>query len=315
MGAVVHCLWPNAESVLQALDAAFPDGDLCRFDPAMVADPDKLTDVSMLVLGGTPPDGVLDVARSLKVVQAMGAGVDHLLPIIARRPDLVFTRVVDPTMPERMADYVLAALFRHFRRLDRYEAVQDRRLWRHEPQPEKRDFPVGVLGLGHLGRHVARRCAATGFPTRGWSRRPNEIEGVETFAGSDGLAAMADGLACLVVLLPLTPATEGLVGADLLRRLAPGAALINVARGALLDDQAVLAALESGQLAGATLDVFAAEPLPPENAYWAHPNVLVTPHVSCLVDPQIAAGQIAENHARLMRGEPVQNIIDPATGY
>ena len=315
MGAVVHCLWPNAESVLQALESAFPNGELRRFDPAMAADPDALSDVSMLVLGGTPPDGVLDAARNLKVVQAMGAGVDHLLPVIADRPGLVFTRVVDPTMPERMADYVLAALYRHFRRLDRYEAAQVERLWRHEPQPEKHDFPVGVLGLGHLGRHVAWRCAAAGFPTRGWSRRPYEIDGVETFSGSEGLPAMADGLACLVVLLPLTPATEGLVGADLLGRLAPGGGLINVARGALLDDKAVLDALDTGHLAGATLDVFATEPLPPENAYWAHPNVLVTPHVSCLVEPSIAAGQIAENHARLMRGETMQNAIDPASGY
>jgi glyoxylate/hydroxypyruvate reductase A len=172
-----------------------------------------------------------------------------------------------------------------------------------------------VLGLGELGSACARMLAALKFDVAGWSRTPRSLDGVDVFSGDAGLRAALTGAEILVLLLPLTPATENLMTAERLSWLAPGAVLINPGRGALIDDTALLAALGSGQLSHATLDVFRTEPLPPDHPFWSHPRVTVTPHVASETRPRTASMTIAENVRRGEAGEPFLYVVDRARAY
>jgi glyoxylate/hydroxypyruvate reductase A len=171
------------------------------------------------------------------------------------------------------------------------------------------------MGLGTLGEAVARRLKSFGFETRGWSRSAKAIDGVTVFAGTDRIADFLDGLEILVCLLPLTPETRGILNADLFRHLAKGAGLINVGRGAQLNEADLLQALDSGQLAGASLDVFATEPLPEGHPFWRHPRILVTPHLASDVDPESAARAIKQQIDRLEAGLGLEHLADRKRGY
>jgi glyoxylate/hydroxypyruvate reductase A len=171
------------------------------------------------------------------------------------------------------------------------------------------------MGLGDLGRDCARTLKAVGFDVKGWSRRPKTIDGVKSHAGRDGLAAFLEGTEILVCLLPLTPATRGILNAELFDRLPEGASLINAARGGHLVEQDLLSALDRGQISAATLDVFDQEPLPADHPFWDHPKVLVTPHVASLIDPVTGGRAIAANVRKFLSGSPVPDLVDLEQGY
>ncbi len=258
-----------------------------------------------------------DLARypRLRAVFSLGAGVDGLLadPQFPRHVPLV--RMVDPNLAVLMAEYVAAAVLRYHCELDRYQALQAGQRWEKHVRPFACERTVGVLGLGELGTNAARTLAALGFPVRGWARSAHAIDGVHTFAGEAGLPAFLDALQVLVCLLPLTPHTRGLLDARLFARLAPGAFVINVARGAHVVERDLLAALDSGQLAGATLDVFDTEPLPAGHPYWTHPRVLVTPHISSVTSLRTAAALVVDNLRQWQAGGRLRNVVDPERGY
>jgi glyoxylate/hydroxypyruvate reductase A len=171
------------------------------------------------------------------------------------------------------------------------------------------------MGLGNLGADCARTLSLVGFDVAGWSRRPKEVENVTTFAGPEGLAPFLARSEILVCLLPLTPATRGILNAELFARLPEGACVVNAARGEHLVEADLLAALDSGRVGGATLDVFHEEPLPPDHPFWDHPRVLVTPHVASLIDPVAGGKAIAANLRRFINGEPLPDLVDLAQGY
>ena len=261
-----------------------------------------------------PPQQLLDEQPGLKALFNTGAGVDALLQL-RLPPGLPVIRLDDAGMSVQMAEYVCHAVIRHFREFDGYEADMAHGKWSFRKPRSRLDYPVGILGLGVLGERVARAVAQFDFPVNGWSRSPKTLPGVQSFAGADQLDAFLAASRIVVCLLPLTPDTRDLLNAQRLARLRPGGYVINVARGAHVVDADLLAALDSGHLAGATLDVFRTEPLPAGHPFWQHPKITVTPHTSARTLRSESIAQIAGKIAALQRGEPVAGKVDPSRGY
>lgn len=275
-----------------------------------VEDPDSVH----YVLAWKPPHGFFSAYRNLKLLVNLGAGVDSLV----NRDDLPavpITRISDPYMGRMMASYVLFAVLRYARDIPAFERAQREHRWHYLHPRLPASVRVGVLGLGELGSYAANELARQGFDVRGWSRSAKQLENVTCINGLDSLDEFIANSDILVVMLPLTPETSGLLNAERLALLPRGSSFINVSRGAVVDQQALTAALSCGHIAEATLDVFDREPLPPEDPLWAMENVLITPHLASVAIPASAAEQIAENIGRLERGEEVLHQVDPGRGY
>jgi glyoxylate/hydroxypyruvate reductase A len=269
--------------------------------------------VDYLVVWQPPPDLVETFPR-LKVLFSVAAGVDHLnLPGLPAHVPLV--RMIEPGITSGMVDYVsLATLALHRNLLD-YLGQQRQKVWREirvRPAGERR---VGVMGLGVLGTAVLDRLGALEFRRAGWSRTPRQIAGVDTDHGDEGFGRFLAALDILICLLPLTPQTRGILDARTFNLLPRGAALVNVGRGGHLVESDLLAALDSGQLYAAVIDVLAQEPAPPDHPFWTHPRILLTPHVASMTQPATAARLVIENIRRFERGEPLLNVVDRARGY
>ena len=248
-----------------------------------------------------------------KGVLSLWAGVER----ITGNPTLTqpLARMVDEGLRQGMVEWVLGHALRHHLDLDRHILHQDG-VWRHEAPKLASARPVTVLGLGELGLACALALAGLGFPVTGWSRRPAEEPRLaRTLHGAEGLAEALRGAEIVVLLLPHTPETENLMDAERLALPARGFVLLNPGRGALIDDAALLAALDGGQVGHATLDVFRQEPLPSDHPFWAHPRVTVTPHIAAETRPETASRVIAENVRRGEAGEPLLYLVDRRAGY
>lgn len=286
-------------------------------DEAVRVYPDELTDPGEIdyALVWKPPRGMLKGLPYLKAIFSLGAGVDHLATDPELPTDVPVVRLVDPGLTERMTEFVTLTVLRHHRRLREYEELQRAHTWEELDVPLARDRRVGILGLGELGADAARMLRALRFDVAGWSNSRKDLDGVESYAGAgelDSFLARSDILVCL---LPLTEATRGLLNRDTLGRLPKGACVINVGRGPQVVDDDLLALLESGHIAEASLDVFHEEPLPADHPYWSHPRVLVTPHVASATPPETAAEVLADNIRRMRRGEAPFPIVDAGKGY
>lgn len=245
----------------------------------------------------------------------LGAGVDAMLALPTFPRNVPLYRLEDAGMAEQMAEYVALAVLAAYREQRAYAEAQRECRWAPRPRLSKRAFAVGLLGFGVLGRAVGAALAPFGFPLLAWVRERRAIEGVETFAGAGELAAVLARTQVLVVMLPSTRQTTGLVNAARLAQLPVGAHLVNVARGDLVVEADLLDALDSGRLASATLDVFRDEPLPPTHPFWHHPRITLTPHVSAITLVAEAAAQVAAKIRALERGERVSGRVDRARGY
>jgi glyoxylate/hydroxypyruvate reductase A len=266
-----------------------------------------------------PPPGLLAQFRNLKAIVNLGAGVDHLLADPAL-PVVPIARAVHPDLTRRVVEYVVLHVLMHHRQQRRYDAQQRQRLWRAHDQPAAGEVAVGVMGLGEIGAAAADALVRLSFKVAGWSRTPKNLPGVETFHGAAGLDAFLARTEILVCLLPRTRDTEGLLNFALLRKLkrdgsAAGAFLINAARGNLQVDADIVAALDEDTLAGATLDVFPQEPLPPQSPLWSHPKVTITPHNAGDVAPRVFAPEVIAQIERFERGQALEHLIDRARGY
>jgi glyoxylate/hydroxypyruvate reductase len=261
-----------------------------------------------------PPHGFFAPLTGLRLVVNLGAGVDSLLGR-DDLPDVPIVRLSDPGMVSLMTSYVLFSVIRYARNIDSFEDAQRRSEWRYIHPRSLSKVTVGVLGLGELGAAAARALAALGFDVRGWSRSAKDVPGVSCSHGLDALDALLGAVEIVVILLPLTPETRGLIDASRLRAMQPGTKLINAARGAVLDEDALIDALRQGHLGGATLDVFVTEPLPVESPLWTMPNVLITPHLASITLPEEAARVVAESIRRVARGEAPLHAVDRRQGY
>lgn len=300
------CLDTKAQPWLEGFRAAFPGAEVDTWSAgALPAD---------YAVVWAPPQQFIDEQPQLKGIFNIGAGVDALMTL-RLPPGVPVVRLDDAGMSVQMAEYVCHAVIRHFREFDGYEADAAEGKWSYRKPRLRADFPVGVMGLGVLGERVGRALASFDFPVRGWSRSAKTIAGVQCFSGEAGLSDFLAASRMLVCLLPLTPDTENIMRRDTLARLQPGGYVINVARGSHLVDGDLIALLDSGHLAGATLDVFRTEPLPAAHPFWAHPRIKVTPHTSARTLRNESIAQIAGKIAALARGEPLAGLVDVARGY
>ncbi|WP_333901296.1 glyoxylate/hydroxypyruvate reductase GhrA [Enterobacter wuhouensis] len=266
-----------------------------------------------------PPVDMLQ-GRKLKAVFALGAGVDSILSKLKAHPemlpeDIPLFRLEDTGMGQQMQEYAVSQVLHWFRRFDDYQALKQQSRWEPLTDYPREAFTIGILGAGVLGSKVAEALAPWGFPLRCWSRTRKDYPGVESFAGADELPAFLKGTRVLINLLPNTAETVGIINGALLNQLADQSYVMNLARGVHLIEADLLAALNSGKLKGAMLDVYSREPLPTESPLWAHPRVAMTPHVAAVTRPAEAVAYITHTISEMEKGNPVTGQVDRQRGY
>ena len=299
-------VWAEYEPILRrALDAAGLRAHL------MTEAPDPSAVDYILYAPSAPLQDFTAFTRT-KAVLSLWAGVER----IVGNPTLTqpLCRMVEDGLTEGMVEWVVGHTLRHHLGLDRY-SHNPGHVWDPTCPPLARTRPVTMLGLGELGTACARALAALNFPVRGWSRSAKSIPGIACHSGAEGLAQALDGAAIVVTLLPKTPQTENLIDARVLSMMAPGVVILNPGRGALIDDDALLAALASGHVGHATLDVFRTEPLPKDHPFWFHPGVTVTPHIAADSRADGVVQVLIENIRRGEAGLPFLHQVDRARGY
>jgi glyoxylate/hydroxypyruvate reductase A len=267
-----------------------------------------------VMVGWNPPPDLFRQLPSLRLVHALGAGVDGFLKR-EDLPDVPLARLLDARMAEQMVEYALLGALLWQRRLPLYAAQQREAKWWQWPARERREVRVGVLGLGQMGGAVARGLADFGFAVAGWSRSPRTLAGIQTHHGDAGLDALLARSDVLISMLPSTPDTRSLLNHARLSKLPEGAMVVNAARGDQLVAEDLIALLDAGHLSAALLDVFASEPLPKDSPLWSHPQVTITPHVAALTVPGPSVKQVVENLRRWTAGQPLLGLVDRARGY
>ena len=278
------------------------------------ADPGDMADIEYAFVWAPEP-GALRKFPNLKCIFSIGAGVDHLL----KDPDLPdgvpIVRMVEPELTQGMSEDVTMHGLRYHREVPALEQQQRDKVWHELIAPTAPSRKVGLLGFGVLGQDAARVLRVLKFDLASWSRTPKRVAGVQSFYGADGLGPFLARTEILVCLLPLTAKTQGILNRDLLAKLPRGACLINAGRGGQQVEEDILAALDSGQLAGATLDVFLTEPLPTGSPFWTHPKVTLTPHIASVTQQISAIKQVVANIRRIQAGKTPLNTVDRELGY
>lgn len=299
----------NPEHLAQLFRAELPDFEVLTEQP-QAGD----ADVPFIVVG-RPLPGVIGAVPGLKLVLSLNAGIEHLLASGEVPEGLPIARLVDDGLALGMAEWVLAQALAWHRNLFLYSEQQARGEWTPLGEKLANERKVTVLGAGALGRPVAEHFVRFGFDIRVWARSRHDISGATTYAGMDELADAVRGSDILVNLLPLTAETADIVTANVIEMLADGAFFINGARGGHVVDADLIAALDSGKLSGAALDVFRVEPLPAEDPLWRHPKVRLSPHVAAPTHQHMAVKEMAANIRRFEAGEPVLHLVDRSLGY
>jgi glyoxylate/hydroxypyruvate reductase len=261
-----------------------------------------------------PPETLVAALSGVRAVFNLGAGVDAIAETIMWPSDVLLVRLEDAGMAEQMTEYATYAVLRCYREFAAYEMAQAGARWEPRSRLDKRTFGIGLLGMGVLGTQVARALVTLGFPLTCWSRTRKELAGVTSFT-TDEFDPFLESCRVLICMLPLTPATRGLLCRQTLARLPPGAYVVNVARGALVVESDLLALIDSGHLAGAMLDVFDDEPLPAAHPFWHHPDITVTPHISAVTSIAQSVAQVAAKIRRLEAGMPISGVVNMARSY
>jgi glyoxylate/hydroxypyruvate reductase len=294
--------------------------DLLSAEREVVLEPDGASDplITYAVVWKQRPN-LLSSLPNLRAVFSIGAGVDHILadPTV---PDVPIVKVVADNLTQYMTEYVVWRVLDHHRQGMLYRSQQKRKIWHEPPQRPAEDISVGIMGLGTLGRAAASVLLSLGFAVNGWSRSERPMEGVSTYAGEAGLIPFLNATDILVVLLPLTPQTQGIINYGVLKELRKrnglgGSVLINAGRGRLQKDADIVRALEDGTLKEASLDVFEVEPLPKTSPLWSHPKVFVTPHAAATSDPVHLVPIMLRQMDAFERGEKLDNLVNRNAGY
>ncbi len=295
--------------VLAGLRAALPRADFRFWFPG----DDDPADYAMV---WNAPAEMLSGRKGLKAIFNLAAGANSLLYMGDTIPkNIPIIRLEDAGMGMQMTEYVTHAVLHYYRRFDVYAAQQEKHTWKFQSVPDKRDFSVGIMGIGVLGTRIAQALRQFDFPVRGWSRSKKRLSGISCFAGNEELDDFLNGTQVLVCALPLTSETKGILNHETLGKLNHGAYLINVARGAHLIDTDLLAQLDSGHIAGATLDAFREEPLPQDHPFWHTPKIRITPHRAALGLRDEIVRHIVEKLMMFDRGEAISGIVDRFKGY
>ncbi|MGV8937348.1 MAG: 2-hydroxyacid dehydrogenase [Allorhizobium sp.] len=293
----------------QMLRDLMPDWEIYPIDK--VPDPDAVT----YSVVWRPATGAMTPFKNLKAIVSLGAGIDHVLADKKLPLDVPIIRTVGTDLTQRMKEYVAMHVLRHHRELPAIQANQSRQVWEQIIVPPATERRIGVMGLGNLGAAAAELLTQIGFQVSGWSRSKKDLPGIQCYSGSEGFGAFLDGTEILVCLLPLTESTRGILNADTFNRLKRGAAIVNAARGQHLVDSDLLEALNSGQIGGATLDVFHVEPLPESHPFWSNQKITVTPHVASLIDAPTGSKIVAKNIRTFEETGTVADLADAKRGY
>lgn len=299
---------PDPLPWVEALKRALPEGRIHQWAPGHAP-------LCTYAVCWKPPAAFFAGQPDLKAILNIGAGADAVIGDPNLPLAVPVVRLDDAGMAQQMEEYVAWCALHYLRRFDDYARAQRDAHWERLAPRSRAQYNIGVMGLGVLGTRVAAFMRLLGFPVRGWSRTPKSIDGITCFAGDNGLAAFLAGTDMLVCLLPLTPATRGILNRGNLAALPRGASVVNIARGGHLVEADLIELLDAGHLAGATLDVFAAEPLPEDSALWRHPRITVTPHISAMTLADQSMQQIADKIRCIERGYAVVGVIDRARGY
>ncbi len=308
MSVLFYSEGDNPEPWRQAFAAAFPQMPFEIWP--------NVQDVNAVhyALVWNPPPGLLKTLPKLRAILSLGAGVDALLAD-PTTPQLPVVRLLDAGLAPQMAEYAIYAVLHFHRRMPAYRDQQTASTWRPLAPELAGEWPVGVMGTGVIGSLIARQLVSLGYPVRGWSRSGTRMDGVEIFAGNDRLDAFLHGCRIVVNVLPLTPQTKGILNADRFAAMPEGSYVVNIGRGGHLVEADLLAALDSGHIAGAMLDVFGEEPLPASHRFWSHPGVIVTPHIAGVTVAAEAEAQVIANVERMERGEAPVGVVDRGKGY
>jgi glyoxylate/hydroxypyruvate reductase A len=308
--------------VLLAVTAFHPQRwhELLSAEREVVMEPDGPADPSITyAMVWKQKPNLLAGLPNLRAIFSIGAGVDHIMadPTI---PQVPIVKVVADNLTQHMVEFVVWRVLDHHRQAILYQGQQKKKIWHEPPQRTANDISVGIMGLGNLGQAAARALLGLGFHVNGWSRREKAVQGVAAYHGESGLIPFLNATDILVVLLPLTAATRGIITYRLLKELRRrnglgGAVLINAGRGLLQKDADILRALDDGTLKEASLDVFEVEPLPKTSPIWTHPRISVTPHAAATSDPNHLVPIMLRQMAAFERGEPLENLVDRVAGY
>ncbi len=310
MSILYYCAGDTDDAIYNEIKQKLPTHTITKWPDC----PDK-SRVTMAIVW-QPPTDFFDSLSNLKHVLSIAAGVDHLLdhPGLPKHVDVI--RLTDAGMSGPMAEYVLYGVLHAQRQMCALNMAQRQQQWQHELKPKPADsMHVGILGAGELGLVAAKRLLVNQYSVSCWSRSEKELQSINHFAGEDGLDKMLSTTNVLVCLLPLTKDTSGILNAELLAKLPSQAFVINAARGDHLDEQALIDALDSGHLSGALLDVFKTEPLPASHAFWAHPQIMVTPHVAAPTQAKGAVAQLVESVTLLEKGVKPKGWVNRTQGY
>jgi len=282
----------------------------------MVGLQDKAAEQAQIALVWSPPIGRLAELSGLQLIVSLGQGVDHLM----REPDLPtsahIVRLVDPNMSHALSQWVILNILDHYREGRQYRAYRAEKAFIQRPQIETANLSVAIYGMGAIGQVIASQLAMLGFDVHGWSRTKRDFGGqITAYHGPDGFRQLIQNCVCHVCILPLTAETEGLFSADSFNAMPKGSLFINGGRGKQVVEADLLAAIRSGQLGGAALDVFAVEPLPASHPFWDEPAITIWPHVAAQTNPETAARQVASAITAVLAGKTPDNLVDPARGY
>jgi glyoxylate/hydroxypyruvate reductase len=261
------------------------------------------------------PPGELKRYPNLKLVSSLGAGIDHIVGDPDFPAHVPFVRLVDSSLTEGMVEYAIYGVLRHHRQMRLYESFQRAGQWKPLPGPDTRSCRVGIAGVGEIGGAIARALKGLDFAVAGWSRTGKGPEGLEMYAGAEGWTKFLGRSDIVICVLPLTQATRGILNKAAFDAMPKGSAVINIARGGHVVSGDLIAALDSGRLGYALLDVTDPEPLPTNHPFWAHPHLEFTPHIASLTNPATAAPQVVENIRAFLAGRPLRNRVDRAQGY
>ncbi|MBC8159147.1 MAG: glyoxylate/hydroxypyruvate reductase A [Rhodospirillales bacterium] len=300
----------NTETYLPLLRGHLPEQDIRVWPDAM----GDVSDIEYAIIG-VPHSGILGNLPNLKAVLSLWAGVDALLADPDFPHHIPLARMVDPLLAVDMTHFAIHWALHFHRGLHHYAGLQARREWLQIAYPEASERRVGVMGLGVLGTDAATRLAALGFDVAGWDAMEKSIDGVTSFVGADQLKAFLNRTEILIVLLPLTDETRGIINTETLSMLPESAFVISLARGAHIVDADMIAALDAGRVERAVLDAFVSEPLPDNHPFWSHPGAILTPHVASKTTPRTAAAEIAIDFRRLQAGEAPRHLVDMEKGF
>jgi len=261
------------------------------------------------------PHGIFKDYPNVKCISSMGAGVDHLLKDPDLPENVVIARLVDPFLAQDMAEFVLALIMNHLRDLNAFKIKQTQSIWKPGDYLRIGDVNVGIMGMGAIGNHVALELRKSGFKVSGWARTSKDVPGVLVYSGANEISRFLASADIVVCILPLTPQTKGILNKATLKQLPKNAFVINVGRGEHVVEEDLIQLISDGHLSGASLDVFAEEPLPSKNELWKHPRINITPHIASLTNPESVAPQIVENYYRMKEGKSLLNTVSREKGY